>query len=193
MSIETAILGLLSLHPLTGYELKKVFEGSVTLHWSGNNNQIYRTLVALHRQHLVSMEVQNQDKGPSRKRYTITAQGLDELRQRVLSAPEMPQLRHPFLVQLAWADALAGEELDALLARYEEEALAQLAMLRAKLQPGRAPSPANRGEYIDASRARTPREALIWDAIQRNWRAFYEREAAWAQALRQDLASQTAR
>jgi DNA-binding PadR family transcriptional regulator len=192
MTIEVAILGLLSLRPLTGYDLKKVFEGSVALHWSGNNNQIYRTLVALHKENLVSMEVHNQDKGPSSKRYTITEKGLDELRRRVLAAPELPQLRHPFLIQLAWADLLTGAELDALLGRYEEEALAQLAMLRAKPRLGASASSASRGEYIDVSQARTPREARAWDAIQRNWRAFYERELAWVQALRRDLAREAA-
>jgi DNA-binding PadR family transcriptional regulator len=192
MSIETAILGLLSLRPLTGYDLKKVFEGSAELHWSGNNNQIYRTLVALHKENLVSMEVHHQDKGPSSKRYTITEKGLDELRRRVLAAPELPQLRHPFLIQLAWADVLTGAELDALLGRYEEEALAQLAMLRAKQRPGASPSSTARGEYVDVSRARTPREARLWDTIQRNWQALYERELAWVQALRRDLAGEAA-
>ena len=42
MSIHHAILGLLSWKPHTGYDLKKVFEDSAFMHWSGNNNQIYR-------------------------------------------------------------------------------------------------------------------------------------------------------
>ena len=186
MAIETAILGLLSLRPLTGYDLKKVFEGSVALYWSGNNNQIYRTLVALHKAGLVSMEVQHQDKGPSRKQYTLTGKGLDELRRRVLAAPELPQVRHTFLIQLAWADALPTAELDALLGRYEEEVQTQLAMLQARArQPG--VSSASRADYIDVSRARTPREARLWRMIEHNWQSFYEHELQWVRDLRLEL------
>jgi DNA-binding PadR family transcriptional regulator len=191
MSIETAILGLLSLRPLTGYDLKKVFEGSVALYWSGNNNQIYRTLVALHQEKLVSMEVQHQDKGPSRKLYHITDKGRDALRARVLAEPELPQLRHTFLVQLAWADQLTEPELDALLARYEEEVQAQLAMLRAEQRrPASAPAASGR-DYLDVLRARTPREARLWGMIQRNWQSFFEHELAWVRGLRQELVRDT--
>ena len=121
MSLEHAILGLLSWRSLSGYDLKKVFERSPALYWSGNNNQIYRTLINLHNAGLVTMEVINQESGPSRKIYTITDQGVSELKKWVLSTPELPQLRHVFLIQLSWADQLSSEELDALLARYEEE------------------------------------------------------------------------
>ena len=48
MSIEHAILGLLSWRPMSGYDLKKIFEEASILYWSGNNNEIYRTLVKLH-------------------------------------------------------------------------------------------------------------------------------------------------
>ena len=45
MAIEYAILGLLSWRPFSGYELRKFFSESVALYWSGNNNQVYPTLV----------------------------------------------------------------------------------------------------------------------------------------------------
>jgi DNA-binding PadR family transcriptional regulator len=54
MSIEYAILGILSWRPLSGYDLKKMIEGSAALYLSGNNNEIYRTLVSLHDQGLVT-------------------------------------------------------------------------------------------------------------------------------------------
>ena len=69
MSIKHAILGFLSWSPLTGYDLKKRFMGSTTLYWSGNNNQIYRSLVDLHQNGFVTKEVQQQEKLPARKIY----------------------------------------------------------------------------------------------------------------------------
>ena len=175
MSIKHAILGFLSWTPLTGYELKKLFAESTTMHWSGNNNQIYKALVELHREELVTLEVQHQDDHPSRKIYTITEKGRSELRQWVLSTPEPPQIRNSFLVQLAWADQLEADELDALLAQYEEEVTVQLAMAGEQKQRNRN------------SPQRTPREAYLWQMIAENQISFYESELNWVRAVRREL------
>jgi DNA-binding PadR family transcriptional regulator len=175
MSIKYAILGFLSQAPLTGYELKKLFAESATLHWSGNNNQIYRTLVDLHKENLVTKEVQYQENHPPRKIYTITEKGLSELKQWVLSTPELPQLKNTFLVQLAWADQLEPGELDALLGKYEEEVHVQLLMFR------------QQERRKNTLPARTPRETYLWRMIGQNWLSFYERELNWVRQLRQEL------
>src|SRR5512143_1224114 len=101
MSIKYAILGFLSWRPLSGYDLKKLFEESVAFHWTGNNNQIYKALVELHNQGLVDVRVEQQADYPPRKVYSITGEGQAALRAWVLSAPELPQVRNSFLVQLA--------------------------------------------------------------------------------------------
>ena len=175
MTIQYAMLGLLSWEPMTGYDLKKRFADSDALYWSGNNNQIYRALVDLHQAELVTVEVQPQGDRPPRKVYTITDQGRDELRRWILSAPELPHLRNPFHIQLAWADLLGAEELDLLLAAYEEEVHTKLLMLREQAQRDN-PAP-----------KRTPREALLWDAIAQNWESFYRHELAWTRDLRRSL------
>ena len=79
MSIRHAILGFLSWKPFTGYELKKLFADALSFHWSGNNNQIYGSLVELHKVGAVSVEVEQQEKLPARKVYTITDEGRAEL------------------------------------------------------------------------------------------------------------------
>ena len=83
---------------------------------SGNNSQIYTTLVELHREGLVTRETQPQEHYPARKVYTITEAGLADLRSWLAATPELPQLRNTFLTQLAWADCLGPNELDDLLA-----------------------------------------------------------------------------
>ncbi|HEY9053605.1 MAG TPA: PadR family transcriptional regulator, partial [Rectinemataceae bacterium] len=75
MSIRHAILGFLSWKPFTGYELKKRFSDALSFHWSGNNNQIYGTLVQLHKDGAVTIEVVAQEKLPAKKLYTITEAG----------------------------------------------------------------------------------------------------------------------
>lgn len=179
MSIKYAILGFLSWSPLTGYELKKLFVDSATMHWSGNNNQIYKALVELHQDEWVTLEVQHQDDHPSRKIYTITEKGRSELRQWVLSTPEPSQIKNTFLVQLAWADQLNTDELDALLAQYEEEVSVQLAMAQEQKRRSRN------------SPQRTERETYLWQMIAENQIGFYESDLNWVRKLRRELKEQS--
>jgi PadR family transcriptional regulator, regulatory protein AphA len=44
MSLKYAILGFLSLAPLSGYDLKKSFDRSLGHLWPADQSQIYRTL-----------------------------------------------------------------------------------------------------------------------------------------------------
>ncbi len=185
MSIEYAILGLLSVNSLSGYDIKKMFEGSAALYWSGNNNQIYKTLIKLYEQGWVSRETQIQDANPTRKIYSITEKGLEELRCWVSNTPEIPQIKNSFLIQLAWADLLTASELDNLLERYESELRTQIAMLNLqKQQKNVSPSGIPRDAYINVLSARTPREIFLWNMILENWLSYYQAELNWVCKLR---------
>lgn len=174
--IRYAILGLLSWQSLTGYDLKGIFRESLIMHWSGSNNQIYRTLLKLHEEGLVTREIEDRDSGPSRKIYTITANGENALRSWLLSPPELPEMKKEFLIRVAWADQLDDAELDNMLASYQEEVNLRWIMQHefmereAHKQPGR-----------------TAREQLLWESIHKNWIASYEGELKWVESLRADL------
>jgi len=185
MTIEYAILGLLSLKPLSGYDLKKIFEESIALYWSGNNNEIYRSLLELRDQGLVTVEVQPQESLPARKVYSITAEGRQALASWAGTAPALPQKRHTLLLQLAWADALSAPEIDRLLADYEDELANQILLCQAQLMP---PS-GGRPRFPDPSQARSAREATLWRALLSNYLIFYLTEQGWARQLRRDLAA----
>jgi PadR family transcriptional regulator, regulatory protein AphA len=175
MSIRDAILGFLSWKPFTGYELKKLFADSLSFHWSGNSNQIYGTLIQLHKDGAVSIEVQQQEKYPARKVYAITDKGSEELRAWLLGEPGLPEVKNHFHIQLAWAEFLSGTELDALFAGYELLLSNQILMYREQASRGN-PGP-----------ARSPRERLVWKRIEEGRLAAYEAELAWARALRKEL------
>jgi PadR family transcriptional regulator AphA len=176
MDIKYAILGFLSWQPFSGYDLKKMISGSAGFYWSGNNNQIYTSLVQLLKDGLVTHKVQQQEHLPARKIYTITDPGLAELRQWVSSSPEVPQLRNFFLAQLAWADRLKPEELDGLLGKYEYEIEMQYLMQKEQYRRGTCINP-----------ARTPRESYLWEKISENLVNFYQSELAWVRQIRKDL------
>ena len=47
MSLKHAILGFLGYTSLSGYDLKKAFDGSVQHFWPADQSQIYRPLAQL--------------------------------------------------------------------------------------------------------------------------------------------------
>ncbi|MDF2985547.1 MAG: putative transcriptional regulator [Eubacterium sp.] len=175
MSIKHAILGLLSWKPSTGYDLKKTFEESSSMYWSGNNNQIYKTLVQLKEEGLVTSETEHQEGLPSKKIYTITGDGVSELKEWVISAPEAPEFKKAFLIQLAWSELLSNEELFDMLTKYENEIKLQLLLHQEKIRRG------------NASPARTQRETFIWNMIDENILSSYRNELEWIQNLRSQL------
>lgn len=175
MSIQYAILGLLSWKPSTGYELKKIMEESSIMYWSGNNNQIYKSLVHLLDEGLVTNEIQHQESSPSKKIYSITDEGLARLKEWVLSEPEVPEFKKVFLVQLAWAEQLSNEELNELLIQYENKIKVQLLFEQEKIK------------RKSLSPNRNPREAFLWNEISENLLSSYRNELNWVQRIREEL------
>ena len=174
MTIRYAILGLLSWQPCTGYDLKKIIADSSTLYWSGNNNQVYTTLIQMLKEGLVTVVVQPQESLPARKVYSISDAGRAALREWVLSAPEPIELRSTFLIQLGWADQLDDRELGGLLDAYEEEIQVQRDMQREKARRAKSPN-------------RTQRETYLWQMIDENLLGVYEQELTWVRRVRRGV------
>lgn len=175
MTIQYAILGLLSRRPSSGYELKKVFEDSPYLYWSGNNNQIYKSLLQLQKDGLISCETIHQDGAPSKKIYTITKKGVSELKEWITDASAVPEFKNPFLIQLAWSDMLSKDELAQLLTKYEKDIEAQLNMQKEKYDREK--------DWPN----RSPRETFLWNMISVNLMSTYQNELAWVRKVRQQL------
>jgi PadR family transcriptional regulator, regulatory protein AphA len=175
MAIKYAILGLLSWKPSSGYELRKYFSETVALYWSGNSNQVYPTLVELRKEGLVESETRQQGNYPPSKVYSLTPVGEAALREWIVSEPALPQMRNPFLTQLAWADQLEEAELASLIDRYEHEVQMKLLMQKELIRRG--------PEGPD----RTPREALLWTMIADHDCSLYEAELQWLTRLREEL------
>jgi len=172
MTIQYAILGLLSRGPLSGYDLKKLISDSSVFYWSGNNNQIYRTLVQLDQDGWVQYTVELQASLPAKKVYSITERGLAELKSWLGSSPELPELRSDFLIRAAWLDLLDPTERMALLDRYAEDVRLQLLMEKEK----------NRRASLKVGDH--PLNARLAGMVAENLISFYENELAWLQKLR---------
>jgi len=175
MLIHHAILGLLSYRSFTGYELKKRMQDSSFMYWSGNNNQIYKGLMNLQNEGLVTCERYDQTDAPPKKVYTITEEGWSALKRWSQGAPELPEIKMPFLVQLAWSGQLSGGELEQLLKQYEEEVKGRLLLEQGK------------GQKSVLAPDRTPRETAIWNLIQGRVTRVYQDELDWIRQVREGI------
>jgi PadR family transcriptional regulator AphA len=176
MDIKYALLGFLSWQPFSGYDLKKMMESSDLFYWSGNNNQIYTGLVELHKEGLVEAKSQPSEKMPNRKLYRVTSRGIEELGRWLTEEPELPQFRKTFLIHLAWSNELSTGQIDALLARYENELSMKLLILNEQQKRNNVINP-----------ARNPREKYLWKNIFENYLDNYETDLKWVRKIRQEL------
>lgn len=119
MSLEYAILGFIQHKPLSGYDLKKVFDTSVQHFWPADQSQIYRTLNKLTTQGWAEMEVIEQSDRPDRKIYHITHAGREELRRWLGGPFPTESSRSASLVQVFFMGQLSDEEI---LAKFESAA-----------------------------------------------------------------------
>ena len=98
-----ALLGLLSLGSMSGYDLKKVSEYSIGHFWNESYPQIYPMLKQLASEEMATCEVERQEGKADRRVYTLTEKGWDELRHW-LSEPFEEQIeRNELLLKLFFA------------------------------------------------------------------------------------------
>lgn len=119
MSLEHAILGLLSQRPRSGYDLKtRCFDTQLSPLWAADQAQIYRTLERLREARLVSVTRKRQTGRPDRRIYEITRPGVEALGAWLATPLSPPPHRDPFLLQLYFgADSSDDSLLGVLEAR----------------------------------------------------------------------------
>ncbi len=128
MSLAHAILGLLTVTPMTGYDLKtQAFDNTVTHFWQADQTQIYRTLAAMAESGWVKSTLEIQEDRPNRKVYHITDAGREELIRWLHTEQSLPVYREPFLVQMFFAGELDKETILAHIIQQREGHKARLA------------------------------------------------------------------
>ncbi len=144
-----AILGLLSIRPMSGYDIKKHFQRSLNLLWNAPLTQIYPTLRQLEAQGLVEGELTVQDNRPNKRVFRLTEGGHATLVDWLRQPSELRVLRHEYLSKLFLLNLVAPAEAIAQVEGYldrSKELLEQLYLIREKF------SPALHGPYHDTAR-----------------------------------------
>ncbi len=95
-----AILGALSICPMSGYDVKKLVERSIAHFWNESYGQIYPILNRLAAEGLAGRRREKQRGKPDRHVYSLTPKGRDEL-ERWLAHPARPApVRSELLLKL---------------------------------------------------------------------------------------------
>ncbi len=124
MAIEQSILGMISVKPCSGYDLKAEFEkGGAALLSASSFGSIYPHLKRLEQEGLIEVQEEGND-GRHKKVYELTAQGWQELTNWLEQASEYPiPMRDELLLKMLFWGA-AGKErttlIEQLQARREE-------------------------------------------------------------------------
>ena len=120
-SSRYAILGLLSLKPLSGYGLRQLAQQSIGHFWSESYGQIYPTLKQLVKEGLATARTEQTKGKPDRHVYSITANGLKELQSwlKVPTGRENP--RSELLLKLFFSGRVPLPESIQHVNRYRAE------------------------------------------------------------------------
>lgn len=120
MSLTHAILGVLEARPMTGYELVRFFDDSMAWVWSAPQSQIYPRLREMENRGLISGHKEVRGSKLERTVYSITGEGMEELKDWVASEAASQSQRDPVLLRAVFFDmvepALAIEVLERFIA-----------------------------------------------------------------------------
>jgi len=95
-----ALLGILSICPGSGYDIKKFMEQSTSNFWNESYGQIYPILKQLVDEGLATSHTAKQEGKPERYVYTLTDKGLEELRHWLTQPIEHTVERNELLLKL---------------------------------------------------------------------------------------------
>ena len=95
-----ALLGILSICPGSGYDIKKFMEQSTSNFWNESYGQIYPILKQLVNEDLATSHTEKQAGKPERYVYMLTNKGMEELRDWLTEPIEQAVERNELLLKL---------------------------------------------------------------------------------------------
>ena len=139
-----ALLGLLSIHPMSGYDLRQLISWSIGHFWRESYGQIYPALKEMTAARLVERKTERQKGRPDRHVYSLTKNGREALKEWLGIAPEAGVPRNELLLKLFYgahaAKGVSREHVTAFLVR-QEDALKIYAATEKRLKKDAARDP----------------------------------------------------
>lgn len=134
-TLQYMILGLLTRQPMTGYDIKQIFDKEKAEFWSAPFSQIYPELNRLLNKELISL-VESTEINSRRKVYQLTKLGTDTFMDwlKLPLSPEITQLNNDdFILRLHFLGKEQIDILKALLEMRERTLKLELAELELEL------------------------------------------------------------
>lgn len=173
MSLQHAILGLLSYESMSGYDMKSFLDTSINFFWTAQLSQIYRDLGTLEKKGYVSYEIQVQEGRPDRKVYSITRQGEKAFEDWLGKFPLTlsPATRDEFCMRIFFGARLPRDEVAFQLKRFikeKQEETSTQAYVEKVIE--------RYSSYIEK-----PEEAFYWNLLLRRNQMLTETLIQWAE------------
>jgi PadR family transcriptional regulator, regulatory protein AphA len=186
MSLQYAILGLLTYNSMTGYNLKTLFDKSINHFWTASLSQIYRELSVLEQKGYVFSKILPQEDKPDKRVYNITKEGEKAFREWLINFPETLSVsnRDEFMVRVFFGSKLENNELKQQFERFiEEKKHIMKTITELKKQFGKLLTP-----NIERSTGfEVEKEALYWHFTVKRAQISNEASIRWAEECIKEL------
>ncbi|MDQ0754783.1 PadR family transcriptional regulator [Arthrobacter sp. B3I4] len=133
MSLRYALLALLRVGPLSGYELQKQFSASVGHVWHAPDSQIYPELRKMEAENLIEGEEQPRGQRATRRVYHVTADGDAAFLAWMQTPLEYARVRDPAHLRAAYLEAASPEAAREFFRRHGKQWEAELAQWEGEL------------------------------------------------------------
>lgn len=115
MSLRYALLAILRVGPLSGYDLQKQFALSVGHVWHAPDSQIYPELRRMETEGLIEGEEQVRGQRGRRRLYHVTAEGERAYLEWMNSPVEYQRVRDPSHLRAAYLESVSSEAAERFL------------------------------------------------------------------------------
>jgi len=116
-----AILGVLTLMPCSGYDIKKFCDRGISFFWHENFGHLYPVLKQMEKDGLITKKAERNEGRPPRNVYFITPKGRDTLTDWLLRPTEHSPPRLELLLKLSFAKNIPAEKMIEELARIKDK------------------------------------------------------------------------
>lgn len=106
-----AILGVLSIKPGSGYDIKKFCDKGISYFWNENFGHIYPVLKQMEAEEIITKTVEYNEGKPMRNVYSVTQKGLEELTEWLMQPTESTPARLELLLKLTFARNIPADKV----------------------------------------------------------------------------------
>ena len=143
-AISHSLLGILSICPMSGYDIEKFVATNMSYFWKESYGRIYPMLKSMAKLKLVEVRVEHTKGKADRRVYSLTAAGEAEMRRWLQAPTADPSPRNELLLKLLFSNAANVENMQQQVTEFaarHHAALKKYAEIEKTLQRTEANNP----------------------------------------------------